>query len=358
MAFSLDPLKWPLMLLALTPVAPILKYVIGAPSGLIFATGCVGIMVLAEWIRRATDHLANTAGSTIGGLLNVTFGSIAEFILALFVLSEGHVGVVRAQIVGSIIGTGLFGLGLAIIVGSIGRSQLSFNRDKAGLLASLLILVLIALALPAVFDQSAQAIGSDARARIDEELSIGVAVILLGLYAANLIYTLVTHRDVFGTGETDQPGEGWSLAASLGVLVIATIAVAGEAEIVSSALESTARSAGISEVFIGVVALALIGTSSDILAAAWFAKDGRMNLVINLCIGSAIQIALVVAPLLVIASALIGHPLTLIFGNPLHLFSIGATAFIVNAIAIDGEATWFEGVLLVAIYVMLGWHFS
>ena len=348
----------PALLLLIVPVAPALERWLGASPVWVFVAGAAAIAVLADWIRRATEHLAGVVGPAIGGLMNVSFGSLAEVILALFVLAAGKIDVVRAQITGSIIGTSLFGLGLAIVVGTIGRERLTFKRERAGLLSSLLILVVIALLLPAVFDLTRQTLGATGRIRIDEEeLSIGVSIVLLLLYAANLVYTLVTHRDVFASDEPRDAHRGWPMWASLGTLVVATALVAMEAELVSGALDATAASLGLSSVFVGVIVLALVGTASDLFAASWFARQGKMGLVLNICLASAIQVALVVAPLLVVASWFLGKPMTLVFTSPLDLFAIAGAAFIVNAITGDGEATWFEGVLLIGVYVLFGMAF-
>jgi len=349
----------PLALLLTIPVAPALEYLVGASPVWVFLAGAVVVAVLADWIRRATEQVAVPIGPASGGLLNVSFGSVAELILALLVLAEGRADVVRAQITGSIIGTSLLGLGLAVVVGGIGRERQTFKRERAGLLSSLLILAVIALLLPAVFDYTGRAVTCTRDVSLsEEELSIGVSAVLLVLYGANLVYTLVTHRDVFAADEPHGgEGDAWPLWASLGVLVAATAAVALEAELVSGALEATSGTLGLPPVFLGVIVLALVGTASDLFAAAWFARQGKMGLVLNTCIGSAIQMALVVAPLLVVVSWLMGRPMTLVFGNPLDLFAIGGAAFTVNAIAADGETTWFEGVLLVGVYVLLGLAF-
>ncbi len=344
-------------LLLFVPIAPILKYVIGASPVWIFAAGAVGIAVLADWIRRATEQVAKSVGPAIGGLMTVSFGSIAEIILAMFVLATGKAEVVKAQITGSILGTSLLGLGLAIVVGTLGREQLRFKRERAGLLSSLLILAVIALLLPAVFDLAQRTLSGAPRAIDEEDLSLGVAIVLVALYAANLVYTLVTHRDVFAPDEPRDTKGAWPMAVSISVLIGATALIALEAEEVSGALEATAASLGLSDIFVGVIVLALIGTVSDLFAAAWFARGGKMGLALNICVGSAIQVAMVVAPLLVIASWILGKPITLVFGDPLDLFAIAGTAFIVNAIASDGEATWFEGVLLIGVYVLLGMAF-
>lgn len=347
------------LLLVLVPLAPALHYLLAVPAPVVFLVGAAAIAVLADWVRKATDQVARRAGPAIGGLLSVSFGSVAELILALFVLVDGKAAVVRAQITGSIIGTSLLGLGLAVVAGGIGGGEQRFRRERASLLSTLLILVVIALLLPAVFDYAQRSVtGQAASGLAEEDLSIGVSAVLLALYGANLAYTLVTHRDVFATGEPEEEdAQAWSLPASLGALVAATAAVALEAELVSDALEATAGTLHLAQIFLGVIVLALVGTASDLFAAVFFARQGRMGLVLTICIGSAIQMALVVAPLLVLVSWLIGHPMTLVFGNPLDLFAIAGTAFIVNAIAGDGETTWFEGVLLIGVYVLLGLAF-
>jgi Ca2+:H+ antiporter len=306
--------------------------------------------------------LARTLGSAIGGLLNVTFGNVAELLLAVFVLLDGHADVVKGQITGSIIGNGLLGLGLAVVAGSWGRDKQTFNRASAGRLSSLLILSVIALLLPALFHLTERAsVGLSTTNHLDERLSLGVSVVLLIVYAANLVYTLVTHRDVFGTAEEDDAAAKehgtharatWPVWRSLTVLLGGTAFVAWEAEIVSSALTATAGTLGVTTFFLGVIVLAVIGNSSEYLAAVFYARKNQMSMAMSITVGSSIQIALLVAPLLVILSYFLGRPMNLVFASPLELIAIASVAFSVNAIAQDGESTWFEGVLLLAVYAL------
>jgi Ca2+:H+ antiporter len=346
----------PLLLLSV-PLSLGLKYLVGASSLWVFVSSVVAIAVLSECIRRATEQLAERVGPAIGGLLTVSFGSIAELVLALFVLASGETAVVQAQITGSIIGTSLFGLGLAIIIGGATRERQTFNAKRAGLLSTLLVLVVISLLLPAVFNYTGNICGHTHDLRVtDEELSLCVSAVLLFLYVANLVYTLITHRDVFASDESR--GEArWSLKLCLAVIAAATVVVAFEAEMVSGSLTETASVLQLAPLFLGVIVLGLVGTIADLFAASWFARQNKMGLVLNICIGSAIQVALVVAPLLVIFSWLMGHPMNLVFSNPLHLFAIAGTALIVNAIARDGETTWFEGLLLLGVYILFGLAF-
>jgi Ca2+:H+ antiporter len=363
------------LMLLLIPISLVLEYVLHAPPVWIFLTSVLAIVPLAEWIRKSTEQLANRVGSAIGGLLNVTFGNVAELILALFVLYGGHANVVKAQITGAIIGNSLLGLGLAIVVGSFGRSEQKFNRATAGRLSSLLLLCVVALMVPALFDITEFRVSGAAHAAIqDERLSLGVAVVLIVIYIANLVYSLVTHRDTFAAfdetpvAETSNDAlsaahassskhEVWAMWKILAVLIGATLITALEAEMVSGALEATSAKLGVTTFFLGITVLAVVGNAAEYVSAVYFARKDRMDLVIGITVGSTIQIALFVAPLLVLVSFFMGKPMNLVFSNPLELISVAAVAFIVNAIAQDGETTWFEGLLLLGVYVLLSMAF-
>ncbi len=360
-------------MLLLVPISLALRHFIHAPPVWMFVVAVLAIVPLAEWIRRGTEQMAHAVGPAIGGLLNVTFGNMAELLLAVFVLMHGEADTVKGQITGSIVGNGLLGLGLAIIVGSWGREKQTFNRDSAGRLTSLLMLSVIALLLPALFDYTERDIVHSAQAgTLDEKLSLGVSVVLILVYAANLFYTLVTHRDVFRCAREDDdpresPGGGkppggkaggrWPVWQALAVLAAGTALTAWQAEIVSGALRATATSLGLSTFFLGVVVLAVIGNAAEYVAAMYFARKDRMTMVMGITIGSSIQVALLVAPVLVLLSYAVGHPMNLVFSNPLELIAMAGVALTVNAIASDGESTWFEGVMLLAVYVLLALAF-
>lgn len=345
------------LLLLLVPVSLLLAYVVQAPPVWVFAAAILAIVPLAEWVRRGTEQMARLAGPAIGGLLNVTFGNVSELILALFVLSAGNVAVAKAQITGSIIGNSLLGLGLAIVVGSWGRARQTFKREHAGLLSSLLILSVIALLLPALFDYTERGMDPAKRLALDEKLSLGVSAVLVLVYVANLIYTLVTHRDVFALEEDEHGHAPWPLWKALGVLLGATAFIAWEAELVSHGLEETALKLGLSEFFLGIIVLAVVGNAAEYFSAVHFARQDRMGLVVTITVGSTIQVALFTAPLLVLLSRLMGTPMDLVFANPMELIAIAGCAFAIDSIAQDGETTWFEGVLLLAVYVLLAMAF-
>jgi Ca2+:H+ antiporter len=345
------------LLLLLVPIALVLHYAMHAPAMWVFITAVLAIIPLAEMIRKGTEQVANIAGPAIGGLLNVTFGNMAELILAIFVLLAGRQDVVKAQITGSLIGNSLLGLGLGIVAGSFGRASQKFKKERAGMLSSMLILVVIALLLPAIFDYTERGVHATNVADLDDKLSLGVSVVLIAVYILNLLYTLWTHKDVFAIShheDTDESGPQWSLAKGLGVMIGATVVTAVMAELVSGALEETSAKLGLSEFFLGIIVLAVVGNAAEYFSAVYFARKNRMELVASITVGATIQVALLVAPLLVIISHLIGKPMNLVFSSPLELIAIAAAAFAVNSIVQDGETTWFEGVLLLAVYVILG----
>ena len=354
----------PLVLLGATltvPVAAALRYLVQAPAVAVFVVGGVAIAVLAEWMRRATEQVAVHAGPALGGLLTVSFGSAAELILALFVIAGGHADIVRAQITGSILGTSLLGLGLACFLGGLRREKQTFSRARAGLQSSLLLIVTLALLLPAVFDRAdvARSAPPIVRSASEVSLSIGTAIVLLLLYGGYLVFTLVTHRDVLARSDAqgDDGAAHWSLATAIAVLVAATLAVAGCAEFVSGALQDAAATLHLPLLFVGIVPLALIGTAADLFAAVSFGRQDRMELAMSICVGSAIQVGLVVAPLLVLIGWAIGQPMTLVFPSVLDLFAIAGAVFLTRSIAADGETNWFEGLMLIGVYVLLALAF-
>jgi len=240
------------------------------------------------------------------------------------------------------------------VFGTWNRDNLPFKRERAGLLSSLLILVTIALLLPALFDYTERGLyAAENTSVLDEHLSLGVALVLLVVYGANLCYTMITHRDVFAFDENDGAETAWPLWQSLAVLIGATAATALMSELVSGALVATASTLHVSTFFLGIIVLAVIGNAAEYLSAIYFARKGQMGLVVTLTAGSTIQVALVVAPVLVLVSWLMGKPMNLVFESPLELIAIAGVAFAVNAIAQDGETTWFEGLLLLAVYCLL-----
>jgi Ca2+:H+ antiporter len=343
--------------LLLVPVSLALHYANIVAPVWVFLAGLAAIAVLADWVRRGTEQVAEHVGGPIGSLLNVSFGNASELVLALFVLAQAQVQIVQAQITGSIIGTTLLFLGISALAGGLNHSHQTFNQERVGLLSTLLMLVAIAILLPAAFDMTERVLSPHAnRGDLDERLSLSVSVVLLLLYAAYLIYVLVTHRSIFTSG-AEAGAAKWSLSAGVLVMLGGTLVIAVESELVATRLEEAASQLGLSPVFMGAVVLALAGTIADLFASVAFARTNRIEIAVSMCVGSALQIALVVAPVLVLVSWAIGHPMNLVFGSPLDLFAIASASFIVRAIAADGETNWYEGFLLVGVYVLFALAF-
>jgi Ca2+:H+ antiporter len=339
------------------PVSLALHYTHVVAPVWVFLAGLAAIAVLADWVRRGTEQVAEHVGGTIGSLLNVSFGNASELVLALFVLARAQTQIVQAQITGSIIGTTLLFLGISALVGGLNHPRQTFNQERVGLLSTLLMLVAIAILLPATFDMTERVLSPHAnRGDLDERLSLSVSIVLLLLYAAHLIYVLVTHRSIFTTG-AESGAAKWRLSTGILVMLGGTLVIAVESELVSARLAQAASQLGFSPVFMGAVVLALVGTIADLFASVAFARADRIEIAVSMCVGSALQIALVVAPVLVLVSWGIGHPMNLVFGSPLDLFAIASASFIVRAIAADGETNWYEGFLLVGVYMLFALAF-
>ncbi len=357
------------------PIAIALRFVpaLENPTAL-FVVSCLAIIPLAGWMGRATEHLAEHLGQGVGGLLNATFGNAAELIIALFALSKGLTGVVKASITGSIIGNILLVLGLSFLAGGIKFRRQEFNRVAAGVSATALTLAAIALVIPTVFHQAAAVVpvaqGGWTPAK-EQGLSLAIAIVLFLTYALTLVFTLITHRELFGADESkaiaaeagaeltlmeaEQYGDGhkpWSVGKGVGVLVGATAFVALISEFLVGAIEDARESLGLTEVFVGVIVVAIIGNAAEHSSAILLAMRNKMDISIGIAVGSSLQIALFVAPLLVFASYLFGTPMDLVFTVP-EVIAVVASIIIVEQISSDGESNWIEGLQLLSVYAVL-----
>jgi Ca2+:H+ antiporter len=364
-AFLTGPEGWPYYLVPFIPIAIALAIADAAPT-LIFAVAALGIIPTAALMGRATEELADRAGPGIGGLLNVTFGNAPELIIALFALGAGLQEVVKASIIGSIIGNVLLVLGAAMIAGGVGRpgEVQRFHRTAASSQATMLFLAGAALLMPAIFEMVEGKGLPSVNAEIVEygstieNLSLAVAVVLILCYVVGLFFSLKTHRDIFNPGDDDEEDEDgggpWSIRRSVGALAIAGVAVGVMSEILVGSISDASESIGLSEFFIGVIVVAIVGNAAEHWVAVLVAYKGKMDLAVNIAIGSSAQVALFVAPVLVFASFVIGPgPMPLVF-NGFELGAILLAALIANAVTQEGESTWFEGVLLLAVYAVFG----
>ncbi len=319
----------------------------------IFATACLAIIPLAGWLGHATEHLAARTSETLGGLLNATFGNAAELIIALIALQKGLYEVVKASLTGSIIGNILLVLGAACLAGGFKHKTLSFSAAGARTQSSMLTLAAIALILPAVF----HALAGPAGLAVEGGLSMEISIVLMLTYFASLLFSLRTHKHLFENAAEVEHAHNeapWSTAKSLVILAGSTALVAWMSEILVGSVEFAAKELGMTSVFVGVIVVAIVGNAAEHSTAILMAMKNRMDLALGIALGSSLQIALFVAPLLVMASHFLGpRPMDLVF-TPAEVVAVVLAVAIVGQISGDGESNWLEGVQLLAVYVIMG----
>ncbi len=355
--FSAD--GWPYLLSLAIPLAVVLEFT-HADAVAIFATAAIGLIPAAAIMGRATEELAARSGPGIGGLLNVTFGNFPELIIALFALNQGLHEVVKASIVGSVIGNLLLVLGASMLVGGMRRARQQFNATAASAQSTMLVLALAALLMPAVYELvigTGLPMPGDAIVNYDstvERISFITSLILIGTYVAGLVFSLVTHRDLFNPVADDVEDFDWPVRRSVAVLAGAGVVVGVMSELLVGSISEASASIGLSQFFVGAFVIAIVGNAAEHWVAVLVAWKDKMDLSLNIAIGSSAQVALFVAPVLVLASWFLGpHPMALVFNG----FELAALAIaVITAIHItnDGESTWFEGLQLLALYAVIG----
>ena len=325
----------------------------------IFAFACIAIIPLAGLMGEATEHLAARLGAGVGGLLNATFGNAAELIIAVMALRKGLPDVVKASLTGSILGNCLLVLGLAVLAGGVRRERQTFDRSAAAVGSTLLALAAIGMVIPALFHfvaQGAVARGTLSAARgavVERGLSFEIALVLLAMYALSLVFSLRTHRHLYagqshaGAHEPAEPGQ--PLGRAILTLLVATALVAWMSELLVGVVEEASHALGLTQVFVGVIVVAVIGNAAEHSTAVLMAMRNKMDLAMNIAIGSSTQIALFVAPVLVLLSYWIGpQPMDLRF-TAFEVVAVGLAVAVVNLVAQDGESNWLEGALLLAV---------
>lgn len=343
------------LMLVFVPLAIVMKLMDIDPVW-IFTISCLAIVPLAGWMGKATEHLAGHYGPGIGGLLNASFGNAAELIIAIMALRAGYIDVVKATLTGSIIGNILLVLGLSFLCGGLKHKRQKFNATSAGLGSTMLLLSAIGLLVPGMFSIIVE---SDNTERL-QTLSRDIAIVLFVTYLLSLVFQLLTHRHLFREGDANPIAGLWSRSKAIVVLIIATVFIAWMSEQLVGSVEHTAEAWGMSQVFIGVILLAIVGNAAEHSTAVLMALKNKMNLSINIAVGSGIQIALFVAPLLVFLSYAITPagtgPMDLVF-TPFELVAVVVSVLVVESVSNDGESHWMEGVLLLAVYVIIGMAF-
>jgi len=340
-------------LLVFVPIAVALEHIAPERALWIFAASALAIMPLAGWMGKATEQLAERTGEGIGGLLNATFGNAAELIIALAALRGGLHDVVKASLAGSIVGNILLVLGASMLAGGLSRSEQHYNPAGARSQATMLTLAAIALILPAAY----RAVAGETSGAALASISVWMSLVLLAVYAANLVFSLVTHRALFAGSEQHSGHESahvsWSIGRAVLVLAAATAAIAWMSEILVGALEPATATLGLNDAFVGVFVVAILGNAAEHSTAVVAAMKDRMDLALSIAIGSSVQVALFVAPLLVLSSYAIGPtPMDFAFSGGLVLTIILAV-WISGQVAGDGRSDWLRGVQLLAVYLIL-----
>ncbi|AFZ43934.1 calcium/proton antiporter, CaCA family [Halothece sp. PCC 7418] len=333
----------------------------------IFLTASLAIIPLAAFMGEATEEIAIVVGPTLGGLLNATFGNATELILAFIALKSGLISVVKATITGSIISNLLLVMGFAMLLGGLRYKEQVFQSEVARVNASSMNLAVIAILLPTAVEHTSNGIGEETL----QTLSVAVAIVLIIVYGLTLLFSMKTHSYLCEVGEIDQQSssamesgdkipekkpEDVNLWFWLGILLVVTITVAIESELLVNSLESATESLGLTALFTGVILLPVIGNAAEHFTAVTVAMKNKMDLSLSVAVGSTLQIALFVAPVLVIAGWIMGQPMDLDF-NPFELVAVAVSVLIANSISSDGKSNWLEGSLLLATYIVIGLAF-
>jgi Ca2+:H+ antiporter len=353
------------LLLVFVPLAVLADWLSWTPL-LVFGFACAAIIPLAGIMGKSTEQLASRLGAGIGGLMNATFGNAAELIIALLALQKGLYDVVKASLTGSIIGNVLLVLGASLLAGGLKRERQTFDRSAADVGSTLLALAAIGLVVPALFHATAESAIHTAKltaargAALERGLSLEIAIVLFAAYVASLVFSLRTHRHLYAGQHAHDPeahGKAASPRKALLTLLVATAFVAWMSEILVGTVEAASHSLGLTEVFVGVIVVAIIGNAAEHSTAILVAIRNQMDLSLHIAIGSSIQIALFIAPLLVFVSYFMPHgPMDLVF-TPFEVLAVGISVLVVNLVAQDGESNWLEGVLMLAVYTVLGMAF-
>ena len=344
---SLKPsLDW---LLVLVPLAIVLE-IAGGPDLAIFLTSAGAILPLAGLIGRSTEQLALHVGPRLGGLINATFGNVTELIIAIFLLLEGRIAIVKASLTGSILGNLLLVLGLSFFLGGLKHEEQEYNARSASVHATSLVLAVAGLLMPALF-----AHGGDHSLIQREVVSGTVAAVLITLYLAALAFTLVTHEHLFHTPDANEE-PSWSRGRAIGYLLGSTVLVALMSEFLVGSLDTAIESLGLSEAFVGLILIPIIGNAAEHSSAVMFALRNKVDVTLEIAIGSSTQIALFVAPALVFISLLVGHPMDFIFST-FEVAAVAVSTFLVFMISVDGRSNWLEGAQLMGAYGIMAISF-
>ena len=352
--FLRSPMNW---LLAFIPITVALERVGTVPAPVLFFSAALAIVPIAALIVRATEQLATRTGDAVGGLLNATFGNAPELIISLVALKAGLLEMVRASLVGAILANLLLALGAAFLLGGFRHHDQRFNPSATRAYSTLMFLAAVSLAVPSAFSRY---FAPEGVIRQEQLLNLGIAGLLLLAYALYLLFSLKTHPGAFASVESEEAGheeERWGLRRAIGSLVVASVLAAWMSEILVGAAEETGKTLGMSQVFIGIVFLAIVGGAAESGSAIAMGRKNKMDLSVGIALGSCIQIALFVAPLLVFASYFIApQPLDLAFSRA-EIGSLFIAVMIGALVCGDGQSNWYKGVQLITVYAIIALMF-
>src|SRR4051812_19680860 len=353
--FLRSPVNW---LLLFFPITLVLEHIGGVPAPVIFFSAGIGIIPAAAFIVRATEQLASRTGDAVGGLLNATFGNAPELIISLVALKAGYFEMVRASLVGAILANLLLALGVAFLTGGLRFHDQKFNPTAARAYSTMMFVAAISMTVPSAFNRNFAVQGV---VRQEKLLNLGIAGILLLAYGLYILFSLKTHSSAFKSVETEAHSHGdeeqWGVPRAVGTLLAASVLAAWMSEVLVGAAEETGKALGMSQVFIGIVFIAIVGGAAESGSAVAMARKNKMDLSMGIALGSCIQIALFVAPLLVLASYFIApHPLALSFGRA-EMASLFMAVIIGALVCGDGQTNWYKGVQLITVYLIIALMF-
>ncbi|MGB7924609.1 MAG: calcium/proton exchanger [Pyrinomonadaceae bacterium] len=353
--FLRTPINW---LLAFVPVTVALEQVGTMPAPVIFFSAALAILPIAALIVRATEQLATRTGDAVGGLLNATFGNAPELIISLVALKAGYLEMVRAALVGAILANLLLALGVAFLLGGLRYHDQRFNPLATRAYSTMMFVAAVSMAVPSAFSRYFAPRGA---IRQEQLLNVGIAILLLVAYGLYLLFSLKTHRGAFQSVGDEEASvhteERWGLPRAIGSLLVASVLAAWMSEILVGAAEGTGKALGMSEIFIGIVFLAVVGGAAESGSAIAMARKNKMDLSVGIALGSCIQIALFIAPVLVLSSYIIApEPLDLAF-NRAEIGSLFIAVLIGAMVCGDGQSNWYKGIQLITVYAIIALMF-
>ena len=326
----------------------IIAEIAGFAPTLVFFVAALGIVPLAGLMGEATEEISFYAGPRTGGFLNATFGNATELIISIFALQAGYFDVVKASLAGSVMGNILMVLGASMFFGGLKYKSQKFNQKVVEVSSSMLLFAVIGLCVPAIFTHTLK---TDLISTKYESLSVIVAVLMLAIYILSLVFSFYTHKDIYSVDHTDESVSKWSLRKAILVLLGATIFIAVESELLVGAIEPMTKTMGISEFFVGIILIPIIGNAAEHTTAVTMAIKNKMDVAMEIAIGSSLQIILFVMPVLLLLS-LFYTPMSIVF-NEFELVSLVAAVLIANKVSGDGESNWMEGIQLFTVYLIL-----